>query len=185
MIISITGTPGTGKTQAGKELAKLMNANLISLSSIEKRMKSPLDKKRKVKIIDIKELAKRTEKLMKPGINIFEGHLSHFLKPDIIIVLRCRPDVLEKRLKKRRYSKAKILENIQSEILDSSTIEALENCKKVYEIDTTEKTSKNTVKLIKKFIDAKDKKCLSDYMPGKIDWSEKFKNYLLKFDASF
>jgi len=68
-----------------------------------------------------------------------EGHLSHRVDLDYCIVLRTRPEVLEKRLKKRGYSEEKIRENVEAEAMDVILSEAYQRTK-VYEIDTTEKT---------------------------------------------
>ena len=47
-----------------------------------------------------------------------DGHLSHFVDCDIIIVLRCDPRKLSERLKARGYDERKVLENVQAEVLD-------------------------------------------------------------------
>ena len=56
--------------------------------------------------------------------------MSHFLNPryvDLCIILKANLKVIESRLKKRGYSKAKIRENLDSEIFDVCLNEALEN----------------------------------------------------------
>ena len=183
MIIAISGTPGVGKTSVAKGLKRIISANFISLHSIlvRKKINYGYDAERKTRIVSIKDLKKAIKKLIKKDkINIIEGHLAHLLDADLIIILRCMPDVLEKRMKKKRWSKNKITENLHSEILDSITIEALENNKrnKVLEIDTTGKTASETAKIIKKILNnySHQKK----YAAGMIDWSERFANYLIK-----
>ncbi len=60
---------------------------------------------------------------------ILESHLLSDLKlpADLAIVLRCNPKELAKRLKKRKYRKTKINENLLSEILDYCLINAIGN----------------------------------------------------------
>lgn len=177
MIIALSGVPGTGKSKVAKLLAKQLDANLIDIKQLIAKHKVPCktDRKRKTKIVDPKQLQKTVNKELVKGINIIEGILAHLMKADFVIVLRSNPIVLEKRLKKRGWSKAKVKENIQAEILDEIVIEALEKHRKVFEINTSNKTAKNVVKIIEKILNKQQK-----YKAGHIDWSEKYKNYLLK-----
>ena len=177
MIIAISGIPGTGKTVVARLLAKQLNANLIDLKKL--KVKCRIDRKRKTKIIDQKDLQKAVNKELRKGdkrINIIESHLSHLLKADFVIILRTNPLILEKRLKNRNWARKKIKENLQAEILDEITIEAMEKHRNVFEIDTTRKSKKNTIAIIQAILKKKPKK----YKPGNIDWSEKYKNYLIK-----
>ncbi|MEM7819213.1 MAG: adenylate kinase family protein [Candidatus Aenigmatarchaeota archaeon] len=182
-IISISGTPGVGKTEVAKQLARLLGANLISINKLIKKGKVPykLDKKRKTKIIDIKILQKVINKEIKKGkINIIEGHLSHLLKSDKIIILRANPQILEKRMKKKKWSKNKIEENIKAEILDMITIETLEkhNKNKIIEIDTTNKKPKVISMTIMKILN--NHRLQKEYSIGKIDWTKKYFKELVK-----
>ena len=100
MMISLSGTPGTGKTVISKVLAKKMNANLISIGDLVKKKRIPckIDKKRRTKIIDLGNLQKAVdENLAKKEINIVEGHLSHLIRADRVIILRLNPIKLKKR----------------------------------------------------------------------------------------
>ena len=175
MIISISGTPGTGKTDVAKIIAKDIGANLITIKNVIKKEKVPYnhDKERKTRIIDIKDLKKAVEKnIDNSKTNIIEGHLSHLIKSDIVVILRCNPKILEKRLKKRKWAKKKINENVLAEILDATTIEALEvnSRKNVFEIDTSRISADRTAKIALKIINRDAEK----YLSGKIDWAEKY-----------
>ncbi len=182
MLIAISGTPGTGKTSVAKLLKKELDANLISLSILLRKgmIKSQWDNGRKTNIVNIKELRNAVKKnIGNNRINIVDGHLSHFIPADIIVILRCRPDILIKRMRRKEWSKSKIVENVRAEILDTITIEALGVQKKgkVIEIDTTRKTPKRTAVMIKKILN--NHSMQRKYVPGKIDWSERFARYLL------
>jgi len=177
MIISISGSPGTGKSEVAKLLAKKMDANLLSIKTLIKGMKCSYDKQRKTKIVDIKELQRIVDKKLEKT-NIIEGHLAHLLKSDIIIILRTNPAILKRRLSKRNWSKKKIEENIQAEILDSIPIEALQrhNRSKIFELDTSKKTTAAVVAAIAKILNKHGRR---KYSLGKIDWSERYKDELL------
>jgi len=155
MILSITGTPGTGKTIVAKILKKgIKNSKLIQIKSLLKknRITCGYDKKRKSWIIDIRKLQKAITN-MTPYPNlayIIDGHLAHFVKSDYIFILRCSPKILEKRLKRKGWSKSKIRENVEAEMVDVINYEALKakKSKKIFEIDTTRKTPEAIAKTI-------------------------------------
>ncbi len=169
MIISISGTPGTGKTSVAALLAKQLGANLISLKAL--RVPYVYDKSRKTRIVDINELQSASSKrISMNSINIIEGHLSHLMKADVIIILRTNPILLEKRLKIRKWSGKKIKENSMAEFLDEIVIEAIEKHgrKKVFEIDTSKKKEHAATKIAEEII----RKRPAGYKAGKIDWSK-------------
>ncbi len=151
MIIAITGTPGTGKSKVAKELKKILEKKGIKCKIVKnedlKELIIGYDEKRKSNIIDIKKLPKFVRKF-ESEIVIFDSHLSHFSKPDICFVLECNIKELRKRLKEREWNKEKIEENVQAEIFKVCRIEALENCKKVFIFDTTNKNKKEIAKKI-------------------------------------
>ena len=86
-----------------------------------------------------KKINKNKNKKIK-GI-IIDSHLSHYLQPkhvDLCIVTKCGLKTLEKRLKKRKYSKEKTRENIDCEIFDVCLNEARERGHNPIVIDTTQ-----------------------------------------------
>ncbi|MCX6815234.1 MAG: adenylate kinase family protein [Candidatus Aenigmarchaeota archaeon] len=180
-VIAITGTPGVGKTSVVKILKKEMNANIISLTSLvkEKKIKSDWDKVRMINIVDAKDIRTAVRKEIKNGINIVDGHLSHLAKANIVVILRCRPDVLIKRMKKKKWKAEKINENIQAEILDVISIESLQQKRKIIEIDTTKSSAKKTALLIKRVLNSSALQ--RKYPVGKIDWTRKFSHYLINY----
>ena len=140
--VAISGTPGTGKTTIAKVVKEKLKLkghdfNLISVNDLAKRENLILgfDEKRKCEIVDVESLMKINIGSFKPCI--LEGHLSHFLKADVVFVLRCDPAVLKERLKKKGWSKEKILENLEAEITDVILNEAIEiHRKNVFEVRT-------------------------------------------------
>jgi len=169
MIVAITGIAATGKTESARILAKRMKWKLVRPDDIAKRKKLYLgyDKERKSWIVDLKKLKKEIRKAEKENKNIIiESLYSHFLPADLIIVLRTRPEILLKRLKKKYDWQTKITENYEAELIGLITAEAVEMHKKVYEIDTSKSSAMKTAKTMEKIIRGKTK----NYRAGKIQW---------------
>ncbi len=175
MFIVISGTPGTGKTVIARLLAKQLKARLIDTKYLVRKYKIPskLDAKRKTKIIDQNKLAKAAAK--EKGDIVFEGHMAHFAKSELTVILRASPKELEKRLKKKKWSRKKIKENIEAEAIDTISSECRHNC---IEIDTTKQTPKKIVELILKIMNSSSLQ--AKYCPGRVDWSKEYTTYLLE-----
>jgi len=181
MNISLTGTPGTGKTSISRILFK-NKIDILHLNEIieKNNFKFEVDKDRKTKIIEIEKLNKYVvDNFNKKKLMIIEGHLSHLLHCiDKVIILRCHPKELRKRLIKRKWNNKKIIENIESEILDIILCESISLYPKenIFEIDTTDKTidiiSFSILEIIKNNFKEKE-----IYSIGNIDWSEEIFNF--------
>ena len=145
MKIALTGTPGTGKTSLGKKLAHQMGIPFLDTKRIILRERLyRVNKSEKEKTVSLEKLEKSLrEKLKKKKDGVLESHLlCEFTLPiDVIVVLRCDPNVLESRLKKRRYPASKIRDNLLCEALDYVTQKAEGNYPKarILEVDTTTK----------------------------------------------
>lgn len=157
MRIIITGSPGTGKSTISKKLATDLNLELINIKQIVKAKKL-VDKKHEV---DIKILAKNLQFLKNKKNFLVEGHLAcEFSLPnDFVIVLRTHPDILRKRLKKRKYNQKKIQDNLITESLDYCTQRVIQTYKKTpLELDTSKRSIPNSIIEIKKAIKQKKKR---------------------------
>lgn len=169
--VCISGTPGTGKTSVSRILSQMTGWRMIEINDFarERGLIAGFDKKRKTRIVDITGLKKESGTLR--GNAILSGHLSHFAKCGICIVLRASPPELEARLKKRKWSKSKIAENVEAEVLDACLIEAVREhgLNKVFEINTTGITPRKAAEKIGAIIAGRDKK---KYRPGKTDWTK-------------
>ncbi|MFO8015617.1 MAG: AAA family ATPase [Candidatus Woesearchaeota archaeon] len=135
-IMIVTGTPGTGKTTYAKKLAKDKGYKYVDVNDVmeEENLSEGYDMERKTRIVDENKLAKVLERIIKEARKegsglVIDSHLSHHISPelaDLCIVTKCGLKELEKRLKEKGYNKAKIEENIQSEIFDICLNEAME-----------------------------------------------------------
>jgi len=172
--VAVSGTPGTGKSVFAHTLAKKLDAQLVDLNALIKKRK--IYKKDADGTLIAGQVKVRAEfaRLIKSlrGPVVVEGLLAHFLQPKYIshvVVLRTKPSVLEKRLRKRGYSMKKIKDNVESEALSIILWEAVKvhGAKKVHEIDTTKLKAETAVKL---FLNALSGKI--SLRPGKIDWLE-------------
>jgi adenylate kinase len=180
MIISITGTPGTGKTSVAVIL-KSKGFEVIDLNkeADDNNFLTGKDKIRDSYIVDIEKFNNYIfEKYRDNEIVFIEGHLSHLLKnADKIIILRCYPKILKKNLLKKGWKKEKIKENLEAEILDVILCETYEIHKEdnIFEINTSDKTIEEISDIIIEL--SKNKfKSNKKYRIGKIDWSEEILN---------
>ncbi|MEM0343265.1 MAG: adenylate kinase family protein [Thermoplasmata archaeon] len=165
MRVAVTGTPGVGKTSA---CAKVRSLPVYHVNDLVEMfgVATGYDRKRRTREVDVAKLAKKIAKL--EGDMILEGHFSHMLNPDIAIVLRCSPSVLEARLRKKGWPEKKIRENVEAEAVDVVLIEALENVPEVLEIDTTKMSDVQVARAIDSIVKGERQK----YRVGHVDWSQ-------------
>ena len=156
VIIIITGTPGTGKSTVANYIAAKFKFIKINIKQIIRthNLSECYDNKRKCNVVDEKKFAKAMEKeiVENKGKNILlDSHLSHYISPkkvDLCIVCNCDISVLNVRLKKRRYNKEKIRENLDCEIFDVCYNEALEFGHNVIKLNTTKGINKQELNSI-------------------------------------
>ncbi len=166
-MIALTGTPGTGKTTVA-ELLKKRGHKVISVIEMARRYGCILDEEGGEVEIDVEKLSQfRFD-------GIVEGHLSHYLRPDVTIVLRCNPLILKERLEGRGWDEEKLMENVEAELLDVILVEAIEMNSNVYEIDTTFMTVEEVADAVESIISGGSE----EYRPGKIDWLSELEDRL-------
>ncbi len=166
MKIALTGIPGVGKSKVAAELKK-KGYNVLRLEKIVDDFVIGYDEERKSKIVDEEAMDEYIKKIKEEGLLIIEGHLSHLLSVDGVILLRCHPKELEKRLAAKNWNEKKIKENLEAEALDIILERALEKHEKIWEIDTTGKSVEEIVKEVEEIIEK-----IPPPSYGKIDWSE-------------
>lgn len=143
-VIIVSGTPCTGKTTLAKKLSEKLKYKYVDVKRIIRtnNLDKKIDKKRSCMIVDEKRLSTILIKLIKESEKnlVIDSHLSHFIPKkniDLCIITKCNLKTLEQRLKKRRYKKDKIRENLDSEIFDVCLNEAKEQNHNLLIIDTT------------------------------------------------
>lgn len=163
MMWGITGTPGTGKSSAARELER-RGFRVVHVHDTVEDYVVGKDPERNTRVVDVERWAKEIGHFD----GIIEGHIAHHLPCDRLVVLRCRPDILEARLASREYSEAKIRENMEAEALDVILIETLETYppEHIYEIDTTSLSVEETADRIEEFIRGRGAPS-----HGTVDWS--------------
>ena len=155
-VITVTGTPGTGKTTIAKKLSKKLNFYYLDVSKLISRNKlyEGYDRKRGTKVVDVKNLnkflinyIKQFKKNQYKNKNqnqikgmIIDSHISHYLPRkyvDLCIITKCDIKELNKRLKNKKFNKSKVRENLQAEIFDVCYNEALGMEHKILVVNTT------------------------------------------------
>ncbi len=149
MKIVITGVPGSGKSTLAKALAKKMKVQYLDLNAIAKKyaVKKKVGKEFE---IDLHKLQRVLVGFLEGKTDfVLEGHLACEIKIpcDLVIILRCNPLVLAKRLETRRYDRQKVVDNILAEAQDYFSINVEHNYLHFIEVDTTKRLS--VAKLIK------------------------------------
>jgi adenylate kinase len=163
MMCGLTGTPGTGKSMVADELLR-RGHTVVHLVDTVRPYISGKDEERDTQVIDVDRWVRE----FAPVDGFVEGHFAHLLRCDRVIVLRCRPDELKRRLMKRKYPQKKIRENVEAEVLDVCLIETVEmhDPSHIFELDTTAHDPAYCADRIERFV--------NNEIPatfGSIDWS--------------
>jgi adenylate kinase len=156
MIVAITGTPGTGKSEVARVLAKKLGWKLLELNKLaeEKGLYSGYDDERKCKVINMDALKKEVSRM--EGNFVLESHYAHDMPCDVVVALRTNPGELRQRLKTKSWPRKKIEENVEAEIMEVCVHEAMEDGKKVFQFDTTgkkpERVADEIIRILNKFL---------------------------------
>ena len=172
-VLFISGTPGVGKSTLCKELEKFNFFHLdVGKVVVKKRLYLKYDRKTSSFIVSVKRiktLVKRTVRKTEGNIAVDWMH-SYELADSVqgsakkVIVLRCDPLTLYKRISKK-YGVKKTKENVLSEFLNQISHEAHESLGNVIEFDTTKtKPKKIALRLINDNVKA----------GRRIDWMKKY-----------
>lgn len=139
MNVAITGTPGTGKTTVADHLDTELSVVHLNEVIQDQGFTQGTDDDRDSTIADLDAVQ---DWFSGRDDCIVESHLAHHLSVDVVVVLRCAPAELRRRLEKEGVTADSIEENVESERLDVVLVEAVEEhgMESVYEIDTTDES---------------------------------------------
>ena len=169
--IAITGSPAVGKSA----LANLLETdgwNVESVADLAKQFSCEGDYDKMMDSVEI-DIHKLAENFIPNSDQntIIDGHLSHFLEVDAIIVLRCEPAKLRTRLESRDYSEAKVNANVEWELIAGtwSEIVEFEISVPILELDSSMLLPEEMVGRVKSWVDSDFTTDLAD-ISNAIDW---------------
>ena len=168
--MAMTGSPGTGKSTVSSSLGDVgFRIQTVEDLSEEFGCIEEVDPNDGARPIDVTGLRKKLElgwKERPVSPIVIDGHLSHLLQVDCVVILRCRPRELRVRLLERSYSKQKIEENVDWEILGGPWGENMGNIPTI-EFDTSSESTREIVEGIVEWLS-------DDFKPERplnpIDW---------------
>lgn len=161
---ALSGTPGTGKT-AVSDIIEGKGYTVLRLKDVVLNFVIGHDDDRDSMIVDEEQLDIYVRSL--PDDLIVEGHLSHLLGVEGVIILRCHPLELKRRLEIRNWPEKKVQENLEVEALDIILDRALELHKNIWEVDTTGKTAGEVAEEVELILATQPPAYY-----GNIDWSQ-------------
>jgi adenylate kinase len=147
--IALTGTPGTGKTSVAGRLAPL---RAVEVADLARAWGLARGRGRSIEV-DLPRLirAARAPRALAP-VDVVVGHLAHLLPLRDIVVLRCHPLELDRRLRRSVGPTAKDRrENVAAEATDVIRWEAVGAGRRVLQIDTTARTVDSVARAVARF----------------------------------
>ncbi|MBP51345.1 MAG: NMP kinase [Euryarchaeota archaeon] len=122
--VAITGTPGVGKTSVSGFL-EAVGFTVVSVEELAEEHgcigdEDPEDGARPIDVGKLGGLLSEVWAASPSGMVAIDGHLSHRLPVDAVVVLRCSPEVLKRRLHERGYSESKVNSNYEWELMGGS-----------------------------------------------------------------
>lgn len=149
VIIVITGSVGSGKTTLSQALADVLHCKYINLGDylVSKGLVTGRDRRRGSVIVKEGCLDELLDSCL--IIETIYPDLLSCIDPDLVVVLKCDPEELYRRLRDR-YSPEDIVENIEADVTDVFTIEAVNAFgeSRIMEVDTTDIKVEDEVKLV-------------------------------------
>ena len=168
-------------------LAKQMAAEYLSLGNyiVEHKLYKSIDRWRKSKIVNVVKTRTHMRNIIaKHDSLIVDTHIPEGIVPSratrMVFVLRCNPQILERRLKQRKWTSEKVRENVMAEILDYCLIAAQSKYgkRKVVQLDTSRTSVKHSVLIARNIISRSKSYTASVDWLAKLEKDRSFAKYL-------
>jgi adenylate kinase len=187
--IGISGVPGTGKSSLAKKLSEELGLEVIELSdfAIRNNLIISYDRDRDSYVIDEERLVKAVEEYIRSrGPAIIVSHYIEIIPRDLleaVFVLRRNPVELIKLLEARGWSKKKVAENVEAELLGVCTANAIEELGEdmVIEIDSTSKSVEELASEVFSILFGEK----PTYYGASIDWLERLDDESLAYVINY
>ena len=167
-IVALTGSPGTGKTTLASRLLN-QGVKVVTLEDAAERVDALSHVEGELEV----ETSKLAEWKWEGNDHcVIDGHLSHHCPINAVIVLRCHPLELRRRLEQRTdYGPEKVESNVEWELISGvwADLIVLHPQAKVIEIDTTEQEV--PIDAVLDFIlKAEPSTSVEEFITDSIDW---------------
>jgi adenylate kinase len=147
--IALTGTPGTGKSRVARALRPLRAVEVADLAlawSVASRIRGGVE-------VDVPAFLRRARR---PGalrdFDVIVGHLAHLLPLRDVVLLRCQPIELDRRLRAaRRGTEQTRAQNVAAEATDVIRWEAVRPGRRILQVDTSRQSVASVASLVAAF----------------------------------
>lgn len=141
-VVALSGVPGTGKTTLADALASqgVAVVHLHDLAASRGLLGEEDPARPGTRLVDLDALADALHATLAARhepVALVEGHFAHEMDCDLVVLLRCDPLVLVRRLRARGWSEEKVRENVEAEALDVLAAEVLDGGVPARELDVT------------------------------------------------
>jgi adenylate kinase len=150
--VGLTGVPGTGKSASAALLPERIDH--VEVAELARRELGAYPTGESIEV-DLPRLGRWiTEHPSQGRPTVVVGHLAHLLPITSVILLRCHPRELSRRLRKgRAMSEEERRDNVWAEATDVILFEARRRGRRIWEVDTTRRSPAQVARRITDLID--------------------------------